>query len=170
MKKILLALCLCTLSLGAFAQNQGNNQQRGQRTRRTMDAVIDTTIINRMQLPTATIEQVLALQKTKQEEMQEMMKTNRPERGKRMSESEREQMRKQRKEFTSRYRADLRRLMGDDAYIAYLELLVDSRQAMGMNRPQGQMGGHGGNHGPGNHNGGFGNNSNGFNQNEGSDF
>lgn len=166
MKRIFLLACICmAVSLSAFAQNRqgGQGGQRG--PRHNMDAVVDTAIINHMDLEAETLQKVLQLQSTKQAEQREMMGSLRSNRGQRMSEEDRNAMRTKMQDFTAQYRKDLRAILGDDLYISYLEKYCDRQAMMRMMRPgmQGgqrpQMGGprgdFGGDNGFGGGDGGF---------------
>lgn len=157
MKKFLILASMClVMSVSAIAQDKPakremaprqrpQQEQMQQRQRRSMDVVVDTAIINHMDLSAEVLQQVMALQEAKQAEQKKAMSEMRQNRnGQRMSEEERKAMREKTQAFTAQYRKELRALLGDEAYIAYLEKMVDSRNMMRMGggRPQaGQMGG-----------------------------
>ncbi len=138
--KLKLMLTLVCLSLAAcvFAQNGQNGRQRGQRG--NFDMVVDTAVINRIGLDKATLDKVLALQQSKQTEMQNLMQNSRPQRGQRLSDEERKAMEEKRTAFVKGYRTELRNILGTEKYVEYLEKQVDSRQMGGM-RPQQRQGG-----------------------------
>lgn len=127
MKWMIAALCICC-GMSAMAQTN-NNSRRTTQPRQIADMVVDTAVINRMELNAQMVESILALQKSKQAAMQEMMKNSRPQKGERMSDEQRKALREQREAFTAEYRGELRKIMGDPTYITYLEKLVDSRAA-----------------------------------------
>jgi hypothetical protein len=173
MKKKLLTAAVCLmLGLGCLVAQDRNTQRRAQqRAPRQMDAVVDTAVLNRMQLDEAMMTQILALQNAKQTEQNAMLEAERNNRttdsnGKRVrrSDDEREAMRQQQEEFKAQYRADLHLIMGDSLYISYLEKLIDARSAMQMRPNMGQTGGNnrggndfgGGNRGGEDFGGGFG--------------
>ena len=163
MKMIMAALLLLT---GATAMAQRDNNLRGER--RGMpgmgDMVVDTAIINQMNLEEKMHKEILMLQATKSEEMKAEMQKRREERKgnrQRFSDEERKEMMEKSKAATQAYRNELRKIMGDDLYITYLEKKLDARPMMGRARGgQGmreggmpQRGGRGGGFGG---NGGFG--------------
>lgn len=157
MKKFLILASMClVMSVSAIAQDKPVKREMGprqrpqqeqmqQRQRRSMDVVVDTAIINHMDLSAEVLQQVMALQEAKQAEQKKAMSEMRQNRnGQRMSDEERKAMREKTQAFTAQYRKELRALLGDEAYIAYLEKMVDSRNMMRMGgqRPQqAQMGG-----------------------------
>lgn len=153
---ILVALCLC-VGLGATAQRDNSSRDNNRRSRQPMDAVVDTAVLNRMNLETKMMDEILALQKAKLAARQEMMKGARPEKGKKMDDAARQAMRTQQATFTADYRAELRAIMGDPLYISYLERQVDSRPAMRMSpqRRTSDFGGDGRRGGMGGRDGGF---------------
>ncbi len=137
MKKTILslALCIAMATTAAMAQdsNRRNNTQR--RAPQQMDAVVDTTVLNKMELEPQLLTQILELQTTKQAEQKatlEAERTNRTADGKRqkLTDEEREARRQEQEAFKAGYRQELRTLMGDALYIAYLERLVDARGMM----------------------------------------
>ena len=136
-KMILAAVGLAT-ALTAAAQGQGQGNGRQGNMRGNMDAVVDTAIINTLNVPADTKAKVLDLQKTKQAQMREMMKKqSRPEKGQRLTDEQRKQMQADRAAFTKQYRAELRTILGDAAYIEYLEKQID-RRPMGGGMGNGQ--------------------------------
>lgn len=100
------------------------------------DSVVDTAIINKMQLEPELVAKIIDLQQAKQEEMKTQM--SQPQGRGRMSEEDRKAMMVRREAFTKKYRADLRSLMGDDIYVAYLEKMLDARQSFNMGQRPGQ--------------------------------
>ena len=151
MKKcmILLALCL-TMCAVAMAQNRpqrgGNNHQMMQAGQHmpapNADAVVDTTIINHIGLSDDVLAKVYNLQQAKKESLGAMMREMRPERGTRMTEEQSKAFTEKRSEFVTNYRKELRELIGDEAYINYLEKQLDSRSlSQGMRRGGNQRGG-----------------------------
>lgn len=156
-KMILTALCLC-ICLGATAQRNNRNNSGAPGMPRQTDAVIDTAILNKMNLEAKMLSEILALKTAKQTEIKESMKGMRPEKGKRMDEATRKAIYEKRAAFTAGYRAELRKIMGDELYISYLEKQVDSHNAMRGNmrqRPNNMNNNMRGQHGQ---RGGFGNN------------
>ncbi len=148
MKKILILAGVCiTMCLTSFAQDMQGQRQGGQRQRRSMDAVVDTAIINHMDLKAEVLQQVLTLQEAKQAQQREAMQQMRQNRnGQRMDEGERKAMQEKMQAFTAQYRKELREILGDETYIAYLEKMLDrqSMRMMGGGRPGGQGGQRGG--------------------------
>ncbi len=158
MKKIVILAGIClTMCFSAIAQN--NQRQGGQRGPRMMDAVVDTAIINHMGIDDAVLKKIYELQESKQAEQKEMMKNARPEKGQKMSEEARKAMQEKREAFTAQYRKELRALIGDETYIAYLEKKVDRSVMM---RFGGQRQGQGGQRGGQRQGGGFGDNNDNF--------
>lgn len=147
MKKLLMLAGLClAICSSVVAQDFGQGgRQGGQRgPRRQMDAVVDTAIINHMDLNQEVLQQVYKLQEAKQAEQKEAM-GNMRQRGQRMSEEGRKEFMEKQQAFTAQYRKELRALIGDENYITYLEKMLDRRPMFGgMQRggmPRGQMGG-----------------------------
>lgn len=141
MKKLMMLAGLCLMvSISAVAQDfQGNRQGRG--PRRQMDAVVDTAIINHMNLDEAVLQKVYQLQEAKAQEQRESMGQTR-QRGQRMSEEDRQAFMDKMQAFKTQYRKDLRAIIGDDAYILYLEKSLDNRAMNFMRGGQGRpMGG-----------------------------
>jgi hypothetical protein len=140
MKKTIFSLTLCLLmSAGAVMaqdrRNSGNNQRRAPQQ---MDAVVDTAVLNKMELEPQLLTQILELQTTKQAEQKATLEAEKQSRtgadGKRqkLTDEQREARRQEQEAFTAGYRSQLRTLMGDALYIAYLERLVDARGMMRM--------------------------------------
>jgi hypothetical protein len=168
MKKKLMAIALCLMMglTAVMAQDNNNRRQQQRRAPQQMDAVVDTAVLNKMDIEAAVMEQILALQTTKQAEQKAQMEARRAANtgsdGKRVKltdeqrEAQREANLKEEAEFKAGYRAQLRQLLGDETYIQYLERLVDARATMRMpmpsqnrqngqsNMPQGMPGGFGG--------------------------
>jgi len=148
MKKIMILAGIClAMCTSAIAQDfgQGGQRQGGQRMRRQMDAVVDTTVINHMDINVEVLQKVYTLQEAKQKEQKAQMEEMRKNRnGQRMSEEERNAFTEKQKAFTAQYRKELRAILGDEAYIIYLEKMLDRQGMMRMGgRPQmqGQRGG-----------------------------
>lgn len=143
MKKFLLLASLClAICSGVSAQDFQGRQggQRGQRgNRMQIDMVVDTAIINHMDLSEEVLQQVYQLQEKKHAEQKEAMSSMK--RGQRMNEEELKAFMDRQQEFNAQYRKELRALLGDEAYIAYLEKMLDRRPSFGMMRGRGQMGG-----------------------------
>lgn len=161
MKKFLFLAGLClTIVTNVVAQDFGQGgRQGGQRNmRRQIDAVVDTAIINHMDLSQEVLNQVYKLQEAKQAEQKEAMGQMR--RGQRMSEEERKAFHERQQAFTTQYRKELRAIIGDEAYITYLEKMLDRRTMGfgGMQRGGMQRGQMGGGQGFGGGQGGFGGN------------
>lgn len=168
MRIFLIALCLC-VGMSAMAQNRGHRGNRRaqaeQRGPQNIDMVVDTAIINSMQLEPALVNSVLELQAKKQEELKaaiiKMAQQNQGGQDGFNPESI-AAMRKQMEDFKAGYRLSLRQLLGTDQYIVYLEKMIDKRPAMGEGRGGAPMGGNqrrmpnGGNWGQGQPGGGWG--------------
>lgn len=134
--KLILTTLVLLVGFSVMAQNN-NNRSRRINNRYNMDLVVDTAIMNKMNLEANMLTEILELQKNKQTAMREMMQQSRPSQGKRMSDEDRAKMLEQRTSFTAGYRAELRKIMGDQLYIQYLEKQLDSRQnMMNMSRQQ----------------------------------
>ena len=159
MKKFLILAGICLVMSANVIGQDFNQRQGGQRSRRSMDAVVDTAIINHLNISADVLQKVYDLQKSKQEEQQKVMAGFRQQRGQRLSEEERKAMMEQREAFTAQYRTELRALIGYETYITYLEKQLN-RQGMRMmmgggQRPNGgQFGGQ--RQGGGGFGGGFG--------------
>lgn len=143
MRKAILtsALCLMMGFTAAMAQDNSRRNTPQRRAPQQMDAVVDTTVLNRMELDDALMTNILALQTSKQAEEKATREAERAARtsadGKRtkLTDEQRQAQRQQQEEFKAGYRAQLRALMGDALYITYLERLVDAR-GMRMSMPQ----------------------------------
>ena len=159
MKKIMIlagiCLAMCTSVMAQDFEGGQRGGQGGQRARRQMDMVVDTAVINHIDLKAETLQKVYELQQAKQAEQKEIMQSARPQKGQRMSDEDRKAFQEKRQAFTAQYRKELRALIGDEAYILYLERMVDRQgmMRMGGQRPQGQGGQRGG---QGGQRGGFG--------------
>ena len=147
MKKFLVLAGIClAMCAGCMAQEAQNQRQGGQRMRRQMDAVVDTAVINHMDLKADVLQKVYTLQEAKQAEQKAQMEQMKGKRGQRPSDEERKAMQEKRQAFTAQYRKELRAILGDANYIAYLEKMLD-RQGMRMMgggprmQGQGQRGG-----------------------------
>ena len=152
MKKALIIASVCLMaSFTAFAQDNMSRRSNGQRMMRNIDNVVDTAVINHIGLADATLQQVYNLQKGKMEEQKQMMQESRHERGQKLSDSDRKEMQEKRQAFTDQYRKELRSIIGDAAYVTYLEKMLDRQSSMrfgrmnGGQRPNGQGGPRGGN-------------------------
>jgi len=145
MKKLIiiaaLHLAFCLSLIGQVYKDY--DRQGGQRQRRSMDMVVDTAVINHIDLNAEVLQKVYALQESKQQQQRELMQGMRPGKGQRMSEEERKAIAEKREAFTSAYRKELRELIGDEAYILYLEKMLDRQGMMRMGgaRIQGQQNG-----------------------------
>lgn len=136
---ILTALCLC-VGLSAMAQRNGNRGPRGGHNntpQRSLDMVVDTAIINSMDLEPEIVTAVLQLQAQKAEELKakliEMASQAQANQGQGQGFNPEaiKAMREQMDEFKFEYRMKLRKVMGADNYITYLEKQLDQRPAMG---------------------------------------
>lgn len=108
---------------GIGRHNQGGRQpQSGYQ----MDQVVDTAVINHIDLEAEVLTKVHELQAVKKEALGAMMREMRPEKGARISEEQRKAVSEKREAFTVQYRKDLRALIGDEKYILYLEKQLDS--------------------------------------------
>lgn len=136
MKKIIFSLvCMLLICSAAVAQNRGGNRNRqgGGRGFQPM-AVIDTAVVNHIGLSEELLAQVYALKDAQAEEAKEQMSKMMPERGKRMNEEARAEMMEKMAAMKQGFRKQLRALIGDEMYIAYLEKALDTRN-MNMMRP-----------------------------------
>lgn len=122
-----------------MAQGHGNRGNRGNRGgqpegARNLDMVVDTAIINSMDLEPELVASVLQLQAQKQEELKatliKMAQQNQGGQGGFNPEAI-AAMREQMEDFKSEYRMALRKLLGAANYITYLEKVIDKRPAMG---------------------------------------
>ncbi len=170
LKFILSALIICC-GMNVMAQDSNNSRRASRRGFSSeRDAVVDTAIINRMNLDEKMKGEILSLQAAKKEEqkvqMEEMRKNGNREQ--RRSKEARAKMIEQRQAFKAAYRSELRKIMGDELYIIYLEKVIDQRQSF---NPRGQAP-NGANRGNRNNfgergfgGGGFGEDRGGFNDN-----
>ena len=143
MKKILCAaICCMTLGLGnVLAQDQmpqGRNTTRGG-MRGSAEMIADTTITNHLGISDEQISQINKLNTEYQEKVKEMM-TKPNEDGKRLSREDREARMKQIGTQKQEARQQLRKILGDDLYITYLEKRLDQHPMMGA-AAGGRMGG-----------------------------
>lgn len=151
LRMIITALCLC-FGLCAMAQGHGNRSNRNNRggeRPQNIDMVVDTAIINSMELEPEVVTAVLQLQAQKQEELKAIlikMAQSRKE-GQGFDKEAIAEMRQQMDDFKLEYRMQLRKVLGTANYITYLEKQVDKRPAMRSdNAPDNR----GGNRGRGN--------------------
>lgn len=144
-----------------MAQRHGGN--RGNRggnegALRSMDMVVDTAIINTMDLEPEIVTKVLELQSKKAEELKakiiEMASQAQANQGQGFDPKAIAAMREQMDEFKFEYRMAFRKIIGVDNYITYLEKVIDKRPAMGAGPGAGA--GQGMRRGGGNFGGGFG--------------
>ena len=153
LRMIITALCLC-LGLCAMAQGHGNRNNRNNRggeRSQNIDMVVDTAIINSMELEPEVVTAVLQLQAQKQEELKAIlikMAQSRKE-GQGFDKEAIAEMRQQMDDFKLEYRMQLRKVLGTANYITYLEKQVDNRPAIkpgnthsnrGDNRTRGNWG------------------------------
>ena len=160
-KYFLLTLALCC-GMNAMAQrHHDHNGPRGpQGGGHGFDMVVDTAIINHMDLEPEVIASVQELQQKKNEELKtvliEMAGKRTP--GQAPSQEEIAEMREQIESFKLDYRMALRKVLGVENYITYLEKQVDKRPQMGGRPGAGPNGrqrrGNKGNFGGGNFGGG----------------
>ncbi len=143
MKKFMILAGICLVMCANAIGQDSNQRQGGQRARRMMDAVVDTAIINHMDINTEVLQKVYALQQSKQEEQRKIMGDFRQQRGQRLSDEERKAMAEKREAFTAQYRKELRALIGDETYIAYLEKQLSRQGMMRMMQGGGQRGNNG---------------------------
>lgn len=144
-----------------MAQRHGGN--RGNRggnegAPRSLDMVVDTAIINTMDLEPEIVTKVLELQSKKAEELKakiiEMASQAQANQGQGFDPKAIAAMREQMDEFKFEYRMAFRKIIGVDNYITYLEKVIDKRPAMGAGPGAGA--GQGMRRGGGNFGGGFG--------------
>lgn len=136
LKVLICSLCLC-FSMCAMAQNhsRSNRGNRGNEAPRQFDMVVDTAIINSMELEPETISAVLQLQAQKQEELKAIlieMAQSRKE-GQNFDPQAIAEMRQQMDDFKLEYRMAFRKIIGTANYITYLEKQLDNRQSMRPN-------------------------------------
>lgn len=144
-KFFLTALCLC-LACSAMAQRHGNRNNRNandpQSTPHRIDMVVDTAIINSMNLEPEMVTAVLELQAQKSNELRakliEMATSRQQAQNQMPTPEEIAAMQTQIEEFKFEYRMKLRKILGVENYINYLEKQIDKRpqQPMGMNTPR----------------------------------
>ena len=139
LKVLICSLCLC-FSMCAMAQNhsRSNRGNRGNEAPRQFDTVVDTAIINSMELEPETISAVLQLQAQKQEELKAIlikMAQSRKE-GQNFDPQAIAEMRQQMDDFKLEYRMAFRKIIGTANYITYLEKQLDNRQSMRPNNFQ----------------------------------
>lgn len=129
MKKILWA-ALCCMIIGTSAVWAQQQQGRGERQRggRAMVQLADTSILNQMGLTTAELVKVAELNEAFKEQLKEQ--GGQRERGKRLSDEEREAQRTAMAAKVAEGRKQLRKILGTERYIEYLEKLVDRRPMM----------------------------------------
>lgn len=133
LKMFFTVLCLC-LGICGMAQDNGRGHRgnRGAESPKSFDMVVDTAIINAMELEPDMIAEVLQLQAQKQEELKAIlikMAQTRKE-GQNFDKQAIDDMRQQMDDFKLEYRMALRKILGTANYITYLEKQVDKRQAM----------------------------------------
>lgn len=153
LRLFLIALCLC-VGMSAMAQNHNNRGNRGgnreNRSAQSLDMVVDTAIINSMDLEPELVSAVLTLQAQKAEELKALIiKMAQQRQGQQMGPEAIAAMREQMDEFKFEYRMKLRKTIGVDNYITYLEKQLDKRPAMGAGAGQGMRGRMGGGAGMG---------------------
>ncbi|MCF0179503.1 MAG: hypothetical protein HUJ97_04570 [Bacteroidales bacterium] len=158
--KVLLTAMFICISFSAMAQRHQRNGQRGQGPQ-SLDMVVDTAIINSMNLDAEIQTAVLELQKTKADELKATiikMASSQPQ-GQQPTPESIAAMQKQIADFKTGYRSEFRKILGDENYIIYLEKQVDKRPQMGAgmgNAPRQRRGNFNGNPQGNNMNGGQG--------------
>lgn len=145
LRMLISALCIC-MSICAMAQGPGRGNRGGKP--QSFDMVVDTAIINSMDLEPELVTAVLQLQAQKQEELKATlikMAQSRQE-GQGFDQEAIASMRQQMEDFKLEYRMALRKLLGTANYITYLEKQIDKRpeaprgnmrNGRGAQRPQG---------------------------------
>lgn len=136
---LILTALILSCGMNVMAQDSNNSRRVSRRGfSGERDAVIDTAIINRMNIDAKMMEEILSLQTVKKEEqkvqMEEIRKNGNKEQ--RRSKEARSKMIEQRQAFKTAYRLELRKIMGDELYIIYLEKVIDQRQNF---NPRGQV-------------------------------
>lgn len=135
-KMILAALCLC-ICLGTMAQRPNRGRSATPNMARPANAIVDTAILNKMNLEAKMLSEILALKETKQAEFTQEMKSAHLEKGKKMDNAARKAFQEKHATFMASYRTELRKIMGTELYISYLEKQVDNRRVMRNNmRPR----------------------------------
>lgn len=135
LKVLICSLCLC-FSMCAMAQkhSRGNRGNSGNEAPRQFDMVVDTAIINSMELEPETISAVLQLQAQKQEELKailiKMAQSRNNNNGQNFDPQAIAEMRQQMDDFKLEYRMAFRKIIGTANYITYLEKQLDNRQSM----------------------------------------
>lgn len=159
MKKILFTVALCYMTCASVMLAQDNTTTKAPRNMnaRNMNAVpvqmlADTTISNHIGLSEAQMEQINVLNKAYVEKVRTAMKS-RPDRGSKMDDKTRETFQKLAADSRNESLKDLRKIMGDDKYIEYLEKSLDKAFLTMTTRHSGQGGLHGGIQGGGPRNG-----------------
>ncbi|MBQ0056439.1 MAG: hypothetical protein KBT20_02175 [Bacteroidales bacterium] len=148
-KSLILTAVSILISISAMAQGHKGNHPSVQprngnaprvQMQHNIDAVVDTAVINHIDLSKSTLEEVTKLQEKKKNEMMKMTKDMKKE-IQQLSEEQRAEMRKKQEDFKAQYRKDLRKVLGDEKYILYLEKQLDRRSVVrqgGNNHRQGQ--------------------------------
>ncbi len=150
MKKIFFTMALCCMTCTSVMMAQDNTQSKAPRNMnaRNMNAVpvqmlADTTVSNHIGLSVEQMEQINVLNKAYVEKVRTAMKS-RPDRGSKMDDKTRETFQKLAADSRNEALKDLRKIMGDDKYIEYLEKSLDKAFLTMTSRHSGQGAPHGG--------------------------
>lgn len=140
MKKLMLAALCCMMSFSSFAQEQQMNSLRQRMPQAQVQAniqmpmqmVADTTITNKMDLSPEQLQKVVDLNAAFASSYKSLIAESHPVQGSRMSREDREAFQQKLVSARQEARKQLRDILGDEAYINYLELCLDNQQRMPM--------------------------------------
>ncbi len=151
MKKYIITLAIAVVSLNAsaFHARQDDNKQKPRQEQRQGDMVVNIKTMESLNLSEKQLNQIKELQQKKSEEMKSMREERKDTKEKKSEEAKEERKAQMEKmqAFKADYRKDVRKILGDDKYIEYLEKQVDQqgmqRQGMRQNQRRGPQGGPG---------------------------
>ncbi len=154
MKKYIIALAIAAVSLSAnaFHAKQDDNKQKPRQEQPQGDMVVNMKTMESLSLSEKQLNQIKELQQKKAEEVKSMREESKDTKEKKSEEAKEERKAQMEKmqTFMADYRKDVRKILGDDKYIEYLEKQVDQQgtQRPGMRQNQ-RRGGQGGPGAPG---------------------
>lgn len=114
---------------------------RGQMPMMPMQMAADTAITNHLDLEPEQMQKIEELNQNYAETFKTLMQQARPKKGNRLNKEEREAMMQQVNTVRDGARRQLREVLGDDKYIAYLEQQLDNQQRNAMVMHGGNRGG-----------------------------